>query len=306
MGSITVEKKATLTGQKDSIYALSSSQYSNIFFSAGGDGIVVSWDLEDPQNGQVIAQVPNSVYALCYDLERDQLIIGHNFDGIHIVNWQQKKEVASLKFTDQAIFTLEVKGKDIIAGTGDGELLVIDAQDLVIKNRIKKTEKSLRCLAINKNSNELAAGYSDNMIRLFDLNDYNIKHEWKAHDNSVFGLEYSPNDQVLISTSRDARFKAWDVKNNYKLIESVIGHMYTINDISFSPDGKHFVTCSMDKTLKVWDAKELKLLKVIDKARHAGHGTSVNKVFWSTYNNQIISCSDDRTISVWNLSFNNE
>ena len=144
------------------------------------------------------------------------------------------------------------------------------------------------------------------MIRLFDLNDYSLKHEWQAHDNSVFGLKYSPDDQVLISTSRDARFKAWDAKNMYKLIEPVIGHMYTINDISFSPDGKHFVTCSMDKTLKVWDAKELKLLKVIDKARHAGHGTSVNKVFWSTYNNQIISCSDDRTISVWNLSFNNE
>jgi len=304
MGLITVEKKATLKGHNDSIYALSPSQYSNIIFSAGADGVVASWDLEDPENGQLIAKVPNSVYALCYDLERDQLIIGHNFEGIHIVNWQEKKEISSLKFTDKSIFCLEVEGQEILAGTGDGELVVIDTQNLLVKMKIKKSEESLRSLAINKSGNEIAAGYSDNMIRIFDLVDYGLKHEWQAHDNSVFGLEYSPNDQVLISTGRDARFKAWDVKNTYSLIEQVIGHMYTINDISFSPDGKHFVTCSMDKTLKVWDSTELKLLKVIDKARHAGHGTSVNKVFWSTHNNEIISCSDDRTISVWNLSFN--
>ena len=79
--------------------------------------------------------------------------------------------------------------------------------------------------------------------------------------------------------------------------------MYTINSVSYSPDGKHFVTCSMDKTIKVWDAESYKLLKIIDKSRHAGHGTSVNKVLWSTFNNEIISCSDDRTISIWNLSF---
>jgi len=98
----------------------------------------------------------------------------------------------------------------------------------------------------------------------------------------------------------------WDVKDNYSLIELVVGHIYTINDSSFSPDGKHFVTCSMDKTVKVWDAATLKLLKVIDKARHAGHGTSVNKVFWSSFNNQVISCGDDHTISIWNISFNNQ
>jgi WD40 repeat protein len=45
----------------------------------------------------------------------------------------------------------------------------------------------------------------------------------------------------------------------------------------------------------------MQLLKVIDKARHAGHGTSVNKLWWSSFNNQLISASDDRSISVWEI-----
>jgi WD40 repeat protein len=57
----------------------------------------------------------------------------------------------------------------------------------------------------------------------------------------------------------------------------------------------------MDKSIKVWDLEDLKLLKVIDKARHAGHGTSVNKLFWTT--DQLFSASDDRSISAWDIEF---
>jgi WD40 repeat protein len=59
----------------------------------------------------------------------------------------------------------------------------------------------------------------------------------------------------------------------------------------------------MDKSIKVWDRASRKLLKVIDKSRHAGHGTSVNKLVWMKYNDLLVSCSDDRTISVWDVKF---
>jgi WD40 repeat protein len=59
----------------------------------------------------------------------------------------------------------------------------------------------------------------------------------------------------------------------------------------------------MDKSIKVWDAGELKLLKVIDRARHAGHGTSVNRVLWTGFRDQLASASDDRTISLWQIIF---
>jgi len=59
----------------------------------------------------------------------------------------------------------------------------------------------------------------------------------------------------------------------------------------------------MDKSIKVWDAETFQLLKVIDKARHAGHGTSINKVLWTNFNNLLLSASDDRSISTWDIKF---
>ena len=129
-----------------------------------------------------------------------------------------------------------------------------------------------------------------------------MRYAFKAHDNSVFTLKYSPDYRFLLSGSRDARLKSWNVWENYSLEKKIVAHIYAINHIEYSPDGQYFATASMDKSIKIWDAERLKLLKVIDRARHAGHGTSVNRLLWSAHQNTLLSASDDRRISVWQLS----
>lgn len=272
-------------------------------FSGSGDGMVVMWDLSNPESGQVIAKLPNSVYALHHHKESDLLVAGHNYDGIHILDWQNKREIGSLKLTEAAIFDIQSYGPNLLVATGEGKLIKIDAKSLVVTKQVKSSEKSARTISINRIRGEIAVGYSDYSIRVFDLDDMEMKYEWRAHTNSVFTVRYTPDGKSLISGSRDARLKVWDAEAGYLQAAEVVAHLYAINHLDFSPNGKHFVTCSMDKSIKVWDAEKLKLLKVIDRARHAGHGTSVNKVLWTSYQDQLLSASDDRTISVWNLIF---
>lgn len=126
-----------------------------------------------------------------------------------------------------------------------------------------------------------------------------------AHQNSIFTISFSPDGRYLLSGGRDARLNIWDCENQFQLFESIAAHMYAINNIQFSGSGRYFATCSMDKTIKIWDGQEFKLLKVIDRARHAGHATSVNKLLWKQ-ENTIISASDDKSISVWNINFNEQ
>jgi len=95
--------------------------------------------------------------------------------------------------------------------------------------------------------------------------------------------------------------KIWDVTNGYALHQDIVAHLFAINHLTYSPDQRLFASCSMDKSIKIWDATTFQLLKVIDRARHAGHGTSINKLLWTSFNNQLISASDDRRISVWDI-----
>lgn len=302
MTQVQIKRIHALTGHRDAVYTLQQGSGSSEFFSGSGDGMVVYWDLGNPEQGELIAKLPNSVYALHYRSKDEILIAGHNYEGIHLLDWRNKKEVASLKLTEAAIFDIQSSGDRLLTGSGDGVVNMIDTNSMTVLRKVKASEKSARSIAVNETTGEIAVGFSDNFIRIFDER-LVVKREWQAHGNSVFTLRFSPDGRLLFSGSRDARLKAWEVDGGYAQAGEVVAHMYAINHIEFSPDGKHFVTCSMDKSIKVWDAAALKLLKVIDRARHAGHATSVNKLLWTRYDQQLLSASDDRSISVWQIIF---
>jgi WD40 repeat protein len=301
MQQVSVNRVLTFAGHRDCVYTLQPSNDNRQFFSAAGDGMIVKWDEQSSGKGEVVAKLPNSVYALHYLKERNLLIAGHNYDGLHVLDWERKKETGSLAFTKAPVFDIQSIPGRLYVATGDGFISCIDLENLVVIQKKKYSEKNARTISIHAERGELAVGYSDNFIRVLDLDTLSLKYEWQGHANSVFTLRYTPDGNILMSGSRDARIKAWDVKAGYLPVTEVVAHMYAINHLEFSPDGKHFVTCSLDKSIKVWDLQEFKLLKVIDKARHAGHGTSVNKLLWTA--DRLLSASDDRSISAWNIEF---
>lgn len=298
---IHVNKIDTFTGHRDCVYALERSGEKHRFFSAAGDGFVVRWNLEKPDVGELIAKVKNSVYSLAYLPQDNHLWVAQNQEGIHVIDLETKQELRSIKLSPAHYFDIQIYDGNAFIADSTGVISVIDTETLNFRKHIKAASVSVRCLAINPVERELAAGYSDNTIKIFDLTTYELKKVIEAHNNSVFTVRYSHDFSKLLSGSRDARLKVWNVEKNYAQEEEIVAHTFAINHLTFSPDGQRFVTGSMDKSVKVWDTETMKLLKVIDRARHAGHGTSVNKVLWADYRNQIVSCSDDRTISVWEL-----
>lgn len=300
---VEVEKVAVYTGHKDCLYTLGYLESKQTFFSSGADGLVVGWEVENPDLGKVVAQVKNTVYTICTLPNTDFILVGQNFEGIHLIDLTKNAITKSTKISEAAIFDIKVWDNKIFVATGDGTLVVLNLTDFTTLARIKDSTEYARALAVNKKSKEIAVGYSDNCIRIYDTDTFQLKRTWVAHKNSVFTLSFTPDYTYLLSGSRDAHLNSWDAENAYTPHDSIVAHMYTINHIAFNKSGKFFATCSKDKSIKIWDAKTFRLIKVIDKARHAGHGTSVNKLFWSD-ENTLFSCSDDHSISKWKLEFN--
>lgn len=298
---VIVEKLDTFGGHRDPVYTLEHGLMAEQFFSAGGDGQVVRWHLDRPDLGELVAKVPASVYALALHPTSRLLWVGQNYEGIHLIDPVRKQEVASLKLTSAAIFDIKFYKDDAFLALSDGVVAIVSTDQLAVRKHLKASDQSARCIAVNPVERELAVGYSDNVVRIFDLITYELKQVIPAHGNSIFTIAYSPNFQQLLTAGRDAHLKVWAVEKGYTLQQDIVGHMFAINHLSFSPDGRLIATASMDKSLKIWDAETYKLLKVVDRARHAGHGTSVNKVLWTNYHQLLLSASDDRTISVWKL-----
>ncbi len=301
MPKVLVEKKYNFTGHRDCVYTLCNGLAPNLFFSSAGDGMVVQWDVNKPDLGEVIAKVESSVYSLCLLPIQNQLVIAENTLGLHFIDLSNKAQLKSLKLTDVNIFDLQLDNNSLFVACSDGVVFEIDVLTYQILNKWHLSSMSARTILVD--GNELFVGYSDSIIRKIDRIT-NAVIEIKGHTNSVFSLASTPNKKYLISGGRDAHLKVWDRENNFELFKDIPAHLFAINNIVFSNDGLNFATCSMDKSIKVWDSVTFDLLRVIDKSRHAGHGTSINKLLWITFEDFLVSASDDRSISIWKLIFN--
>lgn len=300
----TATRIATLAGHTDAVYALTGRPDSDRIYSGSADGMVVAWDAAHPAaDGQLLARVENSVYALRELPARGLLLLGHNFQGVQAIDLQTKTLAFATALPPVAIFEMvySESRQRLYCALGDGTLAVLRGADFRLENLLRISQKSLRCLALHEGRGELAVGASDWQTYVLDLDSLAIKTTLAEATNSVFALAYSPDGQHLLAAGRDAHLRRYQATDGYPLADSVVAHMYAINHLAFSGDGRYLASCSLDKSIKLWDPASLALLRVLDKSRAAGHGTSVNKLVWPGAQQRLVSCSDDRSLAVWQV-----
>ena len=295
-----IHKKAQLTGHKASIFALARDQQDYSFLSGGGDGWIVRWDLNTPELGKLIATVEAQIFHLHYIPTLETIVVGNMNGGLHWIDVNTPSNNINIAHHKKGVFgILSVEDKLYTIG-GGGLLTSWDALQKRSVESLQLSNQSLRSIDYSNIRNEIAIGSSDHSIYLIDATSFKVKyHLEQAHENSVFSLRYSPNQQYLFSGGRDAHLKVWALDKYPNSVADIPAHWYTINSIVFHPEKKWLATASRDKTIKIWNAETLELLKVLEMQRDGGHLNSVNSLLWHPYQQTLISASDDRSIILW-------
>jgi len=291
----------TCTGHRAAIYALAPGQSARHFLSAGGDGWLVEWNLDDPETGRVLATVETQVFSLLAFPEKKQLIAGNMNGGLHWVDLVHPDRTRNIQHHQKGVYDLLTHGPWLFSAGGEGMLTRWALEDARSVESFHLSNRPLRTIAIAPGRNEMAVGASDGNIYLLDLDSLELKYTLpQAHTPSVFSLRYSPDERHLLSGGRDAMLRVWNLgENTPTLHREQPAHWYTINHIVYAPDGNRFATASRDKTLKIWDAATFRLLRVLDTIRDGGHINSVNRLLWLP--DALLSGSDDRTVKVWEV-----
>jgi len=291
-----------LEGHKDAVYALVSGPSPNILFSAGGDGMIIRWDLANKGDGELVAQLPSAIYALQYFADTNTMIAGTRFGGLYALDLNTHK-TQSLTHLKHDIFKLcSLPGKSLVAAAGaEGYIYMVQHQTLEIIQEIHPTNASCRALALSPGGQQLASGWSDGHIRVYETGNFNEIQSFTAHLPSVFSLVYNATGDKLISGGRDAQIRVWDVEQSYTEIKKIPAHLFTVNDLILIPEYNLLASASRDKTMKIWDESNFDLLKVIDRTKLPAHSHSVNKLLWTGYESSLVSAGDDKAIRIWGI-----
>lgn len=161
-------------------------------------------------------------------------------------------------------------------------------------------EGLLYALAVAPDGNTIAVGgYPLGGGRLgypiyqIDLSSGHITRLLHGHKGPITDLAFSPDGQILASTSYDKSLRLWKIGSDEK--EKILeGHDQWVTSVAWSPDGKQLVTGSSDGTARIWSLPDGQCDAVL-----RGHSREVYAVAWSRDGKHIATGGDDRSIRLW-------
>lgn len=121
---------------------------------------------------------------------------------------------------------------------------------------------------------------------------FNFETIMQAHDSPIRALEYSHNDEWLISGDQDGVVKYW--LPNFNNVENINAHSDAVRDLAFAPQSNKFVTASDDSTLKIFD-----FARGAEESKMEGHGWDAKTVDWHNRMGLIVSGSKDHLVKLW-------
>jgi WD40 repeat protein len=288
--AIQVVKIREFTGHSQAVYSICKDISPGCFYSAGGDGMLVRWHLEE-NDGTLVARHESAVYSL---FAQGSLLMSGSSTGVFSVfDAASFKLDRRIQLSGSPIFDIRMLGGNTLAAAGDGCLYILDS-DFALTRSIRISGKSLRKIEFTISG--IAVSGSEGVIYMLDQ-DFNVVSELTEQKMSVFALAWNNDTGTLVTGGREASLKLY---REGSLCQTIHAHLLHIHEAVFNEAQTLLLTGSMDKTIKLWDAGDYALLKVIDLEKYGGHSSSVNKILWFDKNN-FISCSDDRTLKCFEI-----
>ena len=222
-GTITIWQQGKAIAHwhnKTSLNAIAVSDDGKILASAGDDGDIQIWNLNN-KNDLTLAKCPPLLRRLT----------GHT------------GAITDLVFTPDG---------NLISSSWDKTIRLWQVKTGQLIHTLTGHSQIVNAIALSNDGTILASGSQDKTIRLWDLTKGKLREIIEGHSLGVVSLAISPDGQILASGSGDGTIKLWDLAT-HKLINTLLGHTDGVWSLAIALNGRTLFTGSWDKTIKVWN-----------------------------------------------------
>lgn len=178
------------------------------------------------------------------------------------------------------------------AANNKNNMAVMDIQTKFVHLSSNKVKHSINAVKWTPEGRRLLVASHSGEFTIWNGMTFNFETIMQAHDSQILALQYSHNDEWLLSGDLNGVIKYW--QPNFNNVNILNGHTQGIRDIAFSPNDSKFLTCGDDSTLKIWNFNNGK-----EERSLAGHHWEVKSADWHPNLGLIVSGSKDNLVKLW-------
>lgn len=255
---------------RDFVHSLAVSPDGNTIAS-GGFRVVKLWNKADPaQVGTLqlsakpkLSVVDQSGLWSAYALENNV---------IQVWNMTNGQPGVTIAADDQVITSLTFgpEGKTVVAGTESGTIRISSLEDGKTTLGMKSAG-AIHAITSQPEGAQLLIADADNVIRVWNWSDVQAPVaegtevskpvlEIKGHSQPITALKVLSARKELLSGSRDATVRLWNLVDGKQLFSQNAGGVVTA--IASTSDGGHLAGAAENKTTTVWDRAGKKLATI--------------------------------------------
>jgi WD40 repeat protein len=203
--------------------------------------------------------------------------------------------LASREIFNHAILHLALApgGRELVAGSGDGRLLVWDLASRAMVRSVQAHDDWTFTAEFHPSGKWLATGGGDDLVKFWSWPELVEIGRLTGHDDDVHAIGFTPDGTRLVSAGDDWSVRIWDVASRRELF-SLSGHEGSIPGLAIGPSGELAATASRDGTVRLWSIAAGREAAVL-----SGHTADVMSVAFSPDGGELASASYDGTVRVW-------
>ena len=285
-----LKHKSFFEGHRGEVLSLTGDLESNYFYSSGSDGLIVRWQLNKPNEGQVLIRLQGYISYVRYDKGSEQIIATINHKGVYFINALSGKVEKVIDIPGVSFAALELVSTYIVLSTTMGEILILDRQ--TGKNMLRKETGLAGASMVSIDFKHLWFSTTNGVqaIELDSLELVNKTIDITHHIKSMKILD----GNLMVLTNND--LQVWDttkVKILYQDTESILlGATMWLNDKVKSI----LVQLESNKLCEYSLGKKEVRLKGFIQNEHIGQ---INDLLWIENHKFVISAGADKKIGVW-------
>lgn len=206
-----------LKGHFSEVWDVNFSPDGKLLGSASEDQSVRIWNVKSGVELARLSGHIRDVFSLAFSSDNKHLAYGPMDNRVRLLDYLNPKKIELLGHEgDGLAVEFSNDGKYLVSGSNDGHVRIWIADSVYTGEKtewakLKKHGEKVRSVKFSHYNRLLASGASDKTIRLWQVdstnNDWSIKHTLEGHNDGLWSVAFSPDDQKLASASWDGTIR---------------------------------------------------------------------------------------------------